>query len=239
MPVSRIAPRSRSIATPFSASARSTICATRASTPSPPCSPRIRLPPCSKVTWMSGRAIARRRTTSRQAAYFAARRAQELAPRGDLAEQVLDPHPRARRQRGGPVLDQRAVIDRAPPAFLGAPHAAFERQPGDAGDRRQRLAAEAERGDQLDRVVGQLRGRVAFERERHVGRRSSRSRRRSPRSARARLRPARPRSALAPASIAFSTSSLSAEAGRSTTSPAAMRLTSVSGRRRIVAIRGW
>jgi hypothetical protein len=38
---------------------------------------------------------------------------------------------------------------------------------------------------------------------------------------------------VAPASIAFSTISLSAEAGRSTTSPAAMRLTKVSGRRRI------
>jgi hypothetical protein len=37
----------------------------------------------------------------------------------------------------------------------------------------------------------------------------------------------------APASIAFSTSSLSALAGRSTTSPAAMRLISVSGRRRM------
>src|SRR4051812_17521766 len=36
----------------------------------------------------------------------------------------------------------------------------------------------------------------------------------------------------APASIAFSTSSFRAEAGRSITSPAAMRLTSVSGRRR-------
>src|SRR5579875_1166783 len=37
---------------------------------------------------------------------------------------------------------------------------------------------------------------------------------------------------VAPASIEFSTNSLSAEAGRSITSPAAMRLTTVSGRRR-------
>src|SRR5690606_4289873 len=37
----------------------------------------------------------------------------------------------------------------------------------------------------------------------------------------------------APASIAFSTSSLSAAAGLSTTSPAAIRFTSFSGRRRI------
>src|SRR3546814_15179826 len=38
---------------------------------------------------------------------------------------------------------------------------------------------------------------------------------------------------VAPASIAFSTSSLSAAAGLSTTSPAAIRFTSFSGRRRI------
>ena len=40
----------------------------------------------------------------------------------------------------------------------------------------------------------------------------------------------------APASIAFSTSSFNADAGRSTTSPAAMRLTSVSGRRRMMGM---
>ncbi len=41
---------------------------------------------------------------------------------------------------------------------------------------------------------------------------------------------------VAPASTAFSTSSLSAAAGRSTTSPAAIRLTRVSGRRRMTGI---
>ena len=41
---------------------------------------------------------------------------------------------------------------------------------------------------------------------------------------------------LAPASMAFSTSSFSAEAGRSTTSPAAMRFISVSGRRRMIGM---
>ena len=43
---------------------------------------------------------------------------------------------------------------------------------------------------------------------------------------------------LAPASRLFSTSSLTTEAGRSTTSPAAMRLTSVSGSLRMVMIHG-
>src|SRR3546814_3568436 len=45
----------------------------------------------------------------------------------------------------------------------------FERQPRDAGDRGQSLAAKAHRFDVLDRVGRQLRGRVAFERQRHVG----------------------------------------------------------------------
>ena len=44
---------------------------------------------------------------------------------------------------------------------------------------------------------------------------------------------------VAPASIAFSTSSLTTEAGRSTTSPAAMRLATASGRRRMVGMRGF
>jgi hypothetical protein len=43
---------------------------------------------------------------------------------------------------------------------------------------------------------------------------------------------------VAPASSAFSISSLSAEAGRSTTSPAAIWLTSPSGRRRIAGRAG-
>jgi hypothetical protein len=42
---------------------------------------------------------------------------------------------------------------------------------------------------------------------------------------------------VAPESSAFSTSSLAAAAGRSTTSPAAMRLTVVSGSRRMREVR--
>ena len=41
---------------------------------------------------------------------------------------------------------------------------------------------------------------------------------------------------VAPESSAFSTNSFTAAAGRSITSPAAMRLTSISGRRRTVAV---
>ncbi len=104
---------------------------------------------------------------------FAAGRAQELAARGHLGEQLLDPHPRSRRQGGGLVRQQRAVIDHPPPAFSCAQFAAIDGQPCDAGDGGQRLAAKAERRHQLDCAVrpdqgiGQLRGRMAFERQCH------------------------------------------------------------------------
>src|SRR6185312_4775570 len=75
-------------------------------------------------------------------------------------------------------------------------------EPAHRTDRGQRLAAEAEAPDAQQIVLGQLRGAMALDRERQL---------------------------VAPASMAFSTSSLTAEAGRSTTSPAAMRLTRTGG----------
>ena len=102
---------------------------------------------------------------------FAARRAQELAPCGDLAEQVFDPHPRARRQRGGALGSDLAVIDHPFPALLGPGRAALDREAGDAGDARQRFAAKAQRRHLFDRFAGQFGGCVTFERQRHfVGR---------------------------------------------------------------------
>ena len=86
----------------------------------------------------------------------------------DAREQILDHHARAVRQRRGPFGRHHAIIDDAFPA-VAARDAAFERQPCDARDRGQRLAAKTEGRDQFDRVVGQLRGCMAFERERHVG----------------------------------------------------------------------
>jgi hypothetical protein len=50
---------------------------------------------------------------------FAARAAQEFAPRRDLAEQVLDPDARPRRQSGGPFLHHRAMVDHPAPATVG------------------------------------------------------------------------------------------------------------------------
>ncbi len=94
---------------------------------------------------------------------------EELAPRRDLREQPLDRDARPRRQRGGTVGDDPAVVDGQRPAVAPA-HPAGERQPRDAGDRRQRLAAEAERGDRRQVAVGQFRRRVALDREPQLGR---------------------------------------------------------------------
>ena len=100
---------------------------------------------------------------------FRAARAEELPPRGYAREEVLGNDSRPRRQRRRPVAHQLAVVDDAGPAFRAC-DPTLDRQPCDAGDRGQRLAAETERRDGLDRFVRQLRGRMAFERERHVGR---------------------------------------------------------------------
>ncbi len=99
---------------------------------------------------------------------LAAGRAQELAARGHALEQSLDAHPRPWRNRGGAFRYDHTVIDHARPALAPA-QPALKRHPRDAGDRRQRLAAKAERADVFDRLVGKLRRGVPLERERHVG----------------------------------------------------------------------
>ena len=96
---------------------------------------------------------------------FAADRTEELAACRHLREQIRDAHPRARRQRGGPLPRQPAIVDGPRPAILPA-RAAFDRHMGDARDRWQRLAAKAQGGDLVDLVAVQLGGGMAFERER-------------------------------------------------------------------------
>ena len=103
-------------------------------------------------------------------AIFAALGAQELAPGGNPGEQLLDGDAGAGRQRRRPLPRELAVVDDPRPA-VGAANPALDRHPGDAGDRRQRLAAEAQGGDVLDRVARQLRGGVTFERQRDFRRR--------------------------------------------------------------------
>ena len=182
---------------------------------------------------MSGRAIASRFTTSRQAAYSARSRAQELAPRRHPREQLLDRDPRAGRQRGRPLPRQRAIVDDARPA-VGAAHPAFDA----SAARRWRSRAAPRRESPASRPAS-----IASSGSLEVAWRSSASAISSRRHAAAvvgHLDPVDAAAAtsatairVAPASIAFSTSSFNALAGLSTTSPAAMRLTRCSGRRRI------
>ena len=181
---------------------------------------------------MSGRAIASRRTTSRQAAYSERARAQELAPRRHPREQLLDRDPRARRQRGRPLARQRAIVDdrapsrRRPRTRLSIVSRATLAIEGSASPRKPSVA------------TCSIASSGSFE----VAWRSSASaisagvmpQPSSTTSIRSIPPPASATAIrVAPASIAFSTSSFSALAGRSTTSPAAIRLTRCSGRRRI------
>ena len=102
---------------------------------------------------------------------FAAGRAEELAPRRDLAEQVLDPNAGAGRQGRWPFGNGLAVVDDPFPARIRASRTAFQREARDAGDAGQSFAAEPQRHDLLDRLVGQLRRGVPFQRETHLVRR--------------------------------------------------------------------
>ena len=104
---------------------------------------------------------------------FAARCAQELAARGNLREDLFDSHARSGRERGRLVRHHGAVIDNLAPRLFGIARPALQREARHAGDRGQRLAAKAQRGDLLDRPIpdeafGQFRGRMAFERECHL-----------------------------------------------------------------------
>ena len=65
---------------------------------------------------------------------FGAGAAQELAPRRDPPEQVLNPDPRTRRQRGGSIANELAVVDHPAPTFRVTTRTAFDGQPGHAGD---------------------------------------------------------------------------------------------------------
>ena len=97
---------------------------------------------------------------------FRPRAAHELAPCRDLVEQALDADSGSGWKRGRTFGDFFAMVDLDPPT-VGAPGPAFESQPRDARDRRQRFAAEAEAGHLVDGIPGQLRRGVPLEREPH------------------------------------------------------------------------
>ena len=99
---------------------------------------------------------------------FAARSAQEFAPRWHFGKQLFDPNTRSGGDGGRPILCQRAMIDHAPPAFACISRAALDSQSGYAGDAWERLSPETQRGNLLNRLVGQFGSRVAFQRKRHL-----------------------------------------------------------------------
>ena len=98
---------------------------------------------------------------------FGARRAQELAARRHLLEQPFDADARARRQGSRAFPARFTMIDFDPPA-VRSPHPAFEHQPRDARNRRQRLAAEAEARHPIDGFVRQFRCGVPLKGEPHL-----------------------------------------------------------------------
>jgi len=100
-------------------------------------------------------------------AIFAALGAQELAPGRYAGEQLLDDDAGARRQGGRPLPFELAIVDDARPAVL-AIQPGLDRHPGDAGDRRQRLAAETQGLDLVDRIGRQLGGGVPLQRQRDL-----------------------------------------------------------------------
>ena len=96
-------------------------------------------------------------------------RFQELPPRGNAIEKVGDADGRAHRQPGGLHADQLAAgkFDAGAVFFLRG--ARFEQQARHRGDRRQRLAAEAQRRNREQIVGGAQLGRgVALECQKRV-----------------------------------------------------------------------
>ena len=159
---------------------------------------------------------------------------QEVEARRHLVEEVADLDPGAGRARHGPHRGDLAALD------LEAPGAGRHRASRLTSRIRLTAAIEGRASPRKPMVVIRISASSAsFE----VACRSTRQRQlvASPMpqpSSSTRISPRPPASTAtairdAPASIAFSTSSFTTDAGRSTTSPAAMRLTRCSGRRRI------
>ena len=97
------------------------------------------------------------------------RRLQELEPGGRVEEEVVHLHARADLRRHAEPQGDHAALAAQPKALGGAAGAAGHREARDRADRRQRLAAEAERGDRVQVLVArQLGGRVALERQRQL-----------------------------------------------------------------------
>ena len=93
---------------------------------------------------------------------------EELQPRRRRGEELGDLDPRALRRRRRPHRRFDAGLDQDRGPGRGVGGAGDDRKPRHGADRRQRLAAKAERPDARKVAVGQLRGRVALDRELEV-----------------------------------------------------------------------
>ena len=94
---------------------------------------------------------------------------EELEPRRRRVEEVAHLDPGAFAQRGRLHLGLVAAVDGDREGVRLARVAGGDGEPRHRADRGQRLAAEAERADVEQVVVGQLRGGVALDREREIG----------------------------------------------------------------------
>ena len=103
---------------------------------------------------------------------------EEFQPRRRRVEQVAHLDAGAVAQRRGLDLGFRAGIDLDRPGMGLAGMPRRDRQPRHRADRRQRLAAEAQRADRNQIVVGKLRRGMALDREREIGAASCPRRRR-------------------------------------------------------------
>ncbi len=99
---------------------------------------------------------------------FGAVALEEFQPRRRGVEQVAHLDPRAFAERGGLHGGFVAAVDGDHPGMRLAPVTRRDRKPRHRADRRQRLAAETERLDVEQVVVGELRGGVALDRQRKV-----------------------------------------------------------------------
>ena len=162
---------------------------------------------------------------------------QEFQPRRGAIEQVANLDARTGRARGGSRFAARHHLRPRAPQAQSAPATSSA---GADGQRSRSTAAphrESHSSDPDQRVVGSLRGGVTLDAEAEIIGHHADSHRRHRDQATPTILD-RHLDMAAPASSAFSTSSLTTEAGRSTTSPAAIRFASSSGRRRIVGTTG-
>ena len=215
-------------ATPLSASSRSVSAATRAGRSSPGWTASVRRPSCSRREADIGPRHRQALHDVEAGGIFARAERRNLRRAGTLSNRSSTRTRVPGGSAAGPSPAELAIVDdprqpSAPRTRLSSVSRATLAIDGSASPRKPKVATSSMR------VVGQLGGGVPLERQRDLVAAPCRSRRRRPRSGRARPAPELTAIRVAPASIAFSTSSLSALAGRSTTSPAAMRLTRCSG----------